>query len=199
VLHGQAAHLLRRVEDRPVAGAAAQIPRQFFLRQFARDALAAAHMVLVHPEQAHHEAGRAKAALGAVVSHHRLLGRMQASVFTCEVFHGPQSQAIDGMGQPDAAVDRLVADRFALAARPGRDLAQHDGAGTAVALAAAFLGAGCAQVFAQHFQQRALGWYIVQRDDLAAPDESEGLGFHAIQYGLFWRGGTARVTRIHLG
>jgi hypothetical protein len=36
-------------------------------------------------------------------------------------------------------------------------LAQHHGAGAAVAFATAFLGAGAVQVFAQHFQQRAVG------------------------------------------
>ena len=68
----------------------------------------------------------------------------------------------------DAAVDGAVTDFSALS------LADHNGAGAAVAFAAAFLGAGACQVLAQHLQQRAAGWYIGERDHLATPYELNG-------------------------
>jgi hypothetical protein len=80
----------------------------------------------------------------------------------------------------DAAVDRAVADAFPL--RPGQ-FSQHDGACAAVAFAAALFGAGESQVLTQQFQQRAVGWYIVQRDKLAPADESDRLRLHGNQYG----------------
>ena len=172
----KAGHLLRRVQDGPVAGAAAQVARQLGLRQFARNTLALRHMVLVHAKQAHDKAGRAKAALRAVALHHRLLRRMQRTGGPAlqqrvgrQVFHGPQGQPLHRMGHAYAAVDGLEAQRTTLG------LAQNHGAGAAVAFAAAFLGAGAAQVFAQQLQQGAGGWYIAQRHHLAAPDELNGL------------------------
>ena len=109
----QLLHLLRRVEDRTVAGAAAQVPRQFLLRQLTRHVTAPNNMVLVHAEHAHHEAGRAEAALRAVAADHRFLGRVQRAVGAGEVFHGPQRHAVDRMREPDAAVDGAVADAVA--------------------------------------------------------------------------------------
>ena len=175
----QFAHALRRVEDGAVAGAAAQVAREFFHRQLARDGLAFADMVLVHAEHAHHKAGRAEAALRAVAVHHGLLGGVQIGVVGAggldqriagQIFCGPQRHAVDGMGQANAAVDGLVVHcAIALGA-------QHDGAGSAVAFAAAFLGACAAQVFTQNFQQRAVGRDAVQCHDLAATDKAQGAG-----------------------
>ena len=61
------------VADGAVAGAAAQVAREFFLGQLAGDGLTMADMVLVHAEEAHHEAGSAEPALGAVALDHRFL------------------------------------------------------------------------------------------------------------------------------
>jgi hypothetical protein len=81
------------------------------------------------------------------------------------------------MGQADAAVDgavlQVVAVRFA----------QHHGAGAAIAFAATFLRTGAGEILSQDLQQRAVGWYIGQADELASTDESDRLGFHADQYG----------------
>ena len=91
------------------------------------------------------------------------------------------------MGQPDAAVDGPVAQgRWpGRGGDAGRQFGQHDGAGAAVAFAAAFLGSDLPQVFAQQFQQGPVGWYIVQRNQLATPDETDRLrlGLHGIKYG----------------
>jgi hypothetical protein len=81
------------------------------------------------------------------------------------------------VGEADAAVDGPVSD--ALAFR----FAEHYRAGAAVAFPASFLRAGAFQVLPQHFQKRALGWYIAQRDKLAAADESDRFRFHETQYG----------------
>jgi hypothetical protein len=132
--------------------------------------LALADAVLVHAEQAHHEAGGAEAALRPVAPDHGLLRRVQAAVGAGEVFDGPQRQAVDRVGQADAAVDRAVLQPV------GRGLAQHDGAGAAVAFTAALLGAGAGQVLAQQVEQGAVGRDIAQRDNLAAADESDGPG-----------------------
>ena len=165
---GQRGHPLGGVQNGPVPGAPAQVARQVLPGHIARDGLATDHPVLVHAEQAHHKAGGAKAALAAMALHHGLLGRVQGAVGRGNVFRSPHRHAIHRMGQPDAAVDG-----------PGFELAiacfaHHHGAGAAVAFAAALLGAGVAQVLAQHLQQRAVGWYIGQRYRLAAADELQG-------------------------
>ena len=147
---GQLGHLLGRLQDGTVAGAAAQIAGEFPLGQLTGDGLARHRMVLVHGKQAHDEAGRAKAALRGMAVHQGLLHRVQGARrlpggleqgVAGEVFDCPQCQTIDGMGQGDAAVDGPVGQ-----ALPG-GFGQHHGAGAAVALAAAFLGPSASEVF----------------------------------------------------
>ncbi|MCY1179346.1 hypothetical protein D9M73_197410 [compost metagenome] len=72
------------------------------------------------------------------------------------------------MRQPYAAVDRAVTQCAAFG------FTQNDGAGPAIAFAAAFLGAGKPQVLAQHLQKGACGWYIAQSYNFAPTDESNG-------------------------
>ena len=127
-------------------------------------------MVVVHAEQAHDETRRAKTALRAVRLHHRFLRRVQRAISTRNIFNGEQRHAVNRMRQPDAAVDGAKPDGAVVF------LAQHDGAGATVAFAAAFLGAGAAQVFAQQVKQCAAGWYIGNRDDFTAPDEADRIG-----------------------
>ena len=92
------------------------------------------------------------------------------AVLRGQVLDRPQRHAVDRMRQPDAAVDGAKTQRAVL------DLAEHDGAGAAVAFAAAFLGAGAAEVFAQQLQNGAPGWYIAQIHHFAPADEAEGPG-----------------------
>ena len=148
---GQGGHLLGRVQNGPVTGAAAQVARQRLLRLGATDRLVFQHLVLVQAKQAHGKAGRAKAALAGVALVQRLLHRMRCAVRGGQVGGGPQCHAIDGVRHSDAAVDGAVADLIAL------QLPQHHGAGAAVAFVAAFLGGAVAEVFAQQLQQRAGG------------------------------------------
>ena len=184
----QIGHLLGGVENRAVTGAAAQIARKIVLGLFARDGLALAHAVLVHAEQAHHEARRAEAALRSVAANHGFLGRVDAGGLVAhdqrvarEVFYGPQRQPVHGMRQAYAAVDCRIAQLLAFGR--GHGLAYHYRAGAAIALGAAFLGAGAAQVFAQHLEKRAFGRHIVQCHGLAAAYELQGREGH----GSTWR------------
>ena len=86
--------------------------------------------------------------------HHCSLCGMQLAVCSSQVFYRPQCHAVNGVGQPDAAVDcfelQLAIDCFA----------QHHSASAAVALAATFFGARGIKILAQHFKQRAGRWYI---------------------------------------
>ena len=68
---------LRRVDDRPVAGAAAQVAGQRVVDVARATARA---RVLVQPEQVITKPGRAEAALRAMAVDHRLLHRMQRAV-----------------------------------------------------------------------------------------------------------------------
>ena len=118
--------------------------------------------------------------------HHGLLGRMQVIPRDCgrddqrvlvNVLHGPQRQAVDGVGQAYAAVDGRQAQLFA-AACACLSLADDHGAGAAIALAAAFLGARAGQVFPQQFEQGPVGRHVVHRHYLAAAQKSESLCWH---------------------
>ena len=126
------ADLERRVDDRPIAGAAAQIPRQHIVDFVA--ARAAVALVIVR-EQAHHDARRAKAALRAMQTRHRLLHRMQHAVFG-EILDRDQFGAVELAEQRDARIDRLVSQAAIALAH------DDDGAGAAIAFRAAFFGAG---------------------------------------------------------
>ena len=102
----------RRVDDRAVARAAAEIAGERIV-----DGLAAhrPRAVLVEREQAHHDAGRAEAALRAVMLDHRRLHRMERAVVG-EVLDGDDLGAVDLAEQEDAGVDRLVAEPAVAAA-----------------------------------------------------------------------------------
>ena len=159
-------HLPGRLKNGSVTGAAAKVAGQFLPRQLARDAATLADMVLVHAEHAHDKARCAKAALRAMAVHHRLLRRVQRPVVCCQVFHRPQRHAVDGMGKAYATIDGAVPELAV------NNFPKHHRTGAAIALVATLLGAGLAQVLAQDFQKGPGGWYIGQRDELAAADES---------------------------
>ena len=171
-------HARGGVHDGPVAGAAAQVARQRVLRLLARDGGTGA--LVVQREQAHHEAGSAETALRAVAFDHRALRRVQllqagrragalAGRRLGDVLGGPDGLAVHAVRQPDAAVDGTHAQ-----AAVGPALAHGHGAGAAVTAGAALLHRGAVQVVAQQLQQRAVGWYIAQRDNFAAPQDAHG-------------------------
>ena len=136
------------VENWPVAGAAAQIARQTV---FQLGAAGAVGLAVVAGKQRHGKAWRAKAALRAVVVDQRLLQRVQA-VGVGQVFHGEQRLAVQRWQKLNTGVYRAQAQPAV-----GVQLAQHHGAGAAIALGAAFLAAGLAQVFTQVLQHGAGG------------------------------------------
>ena len=99
------AHALGGVDDRPVAGAAAQVAGQRVVDGLARRRVRA----LVEPEQAHREARRAEAALRGMALDQRLLHRVQAPVGRGERLDGEHRLAVERRQRPDAGVDRLPA------------------------------------------------------------------------------------------
>ena len=120
----------RGIDDRTVAGAAAQVPGDPVVHGGAGDGPACG--IMEQREQRHHEAGRAEAALGAVEVDHRLLHRMQA--VGREVVDRDHVAAVGLPGEHDAGIhggiDQPLAD----------PPPQHHRAGAAVALRASLLG-----------------------------------------------------------
>ena len=168
---GQLEHALGRVDDRTVAGAAAQVAGQRVGDGRALGAGAGGRMRLAQRGHRHDEAGRAEAALRAVALDQRLLHRMRLR----QVFHGDDGAAVERGQEAQAGVD--IADRHA-AGRGVVALGHQHGAGAAVALVAAFLGAGAARagVLAQPVEQRAGGRHAFKRDGVAAVDEADRSG-----------------------
>ena len=157
-----------RVDDRPIAGAAAQIAGEHVVERLPVGRAAA---FVVVSKQAHDDAGRAEAALRAVVARHRRLHRMQDAVIG-EVLDRDQLGAIHLADQRDAGIDRLV-DQAAVALAH-----QNDGAGAAVAFRAAFFGAGGALLEAQPVEHGGARGKPVERDPAATSDELQKFSRH---------------------
>ena len=131
-------------DDRPVAGAAAQVAGERLVDLVAARQARPSGLVLVERPQGHHEARRAEAALRAVAIDHRLLDGVQRAIWLAQVFHGIEGAAVEGGQELDAGVDGLEGETaFAI------EFADDDGAGAAVAFRAAFLGAAGTQILAQ--------------------------------------------------
>ncbi len=146
VLALDAAGLLRRRQNRPVAGAAAQVARQRLLRLLTLVFPA----VLLQTEHRHYKSRRAKTALRAVAIDHRLLHAVQlAMVF--QILHRDQLFAVQRADERQAGIDAAVAQLSAFR------LGQYDGASAAVTGSTAFFGAATAQVAAQIVQHRGVG------------------------------------------
>ena len=135
----QLQHAMRGRDDRRIARAAAEVAGERVvdpLRAQRGGAVVGLGVVLVEREQRHHEAGRAEAALRAVALDHRPLHGVRRAVRAGEVLDRQQLAAVQLADEPDAGVDRLVADA------PVSEPPDRDRAGAAVALVAALLGAG---------------------------------------------------------
>ncbi|MCY1293266.1 hypothetical protein D9M70_425220 [compost metagenome] len=141
-----AAGLLGGVDDRAVAGAAAEVAGQGFQGV----GLVEAIRLLLQGEHRHDEAGGAEAALRAVAVDHGLLHGVQLAL-VLEVFDGDQLLAVQGGDEGQAGVQAAVANAFA------DQFADHHGAGTAVAGGAAFFGSGFADVLTQVVQHGDIG------------------------------------------
>ena len=140
-------HRLGGGGDRAIAGAAAEIAGERIVDPVA----VRLARLLVEREQRHHEARRAEAALRAMAIDHRLLAGMQRAVGRGQILHRQQLLAVQRADELDAGIDRAIAQAVAV------QLAQHHGAGAAIALAAAFLGADAALRAAQIVQHGRVG------------------------------------------
>ena len=153
-------HAPGRRNDRPIAGAAAQIARQRIV-----DPVAIKRLVFVEQgEQRHDEAGRAEAALRAVGFHHGLLHRMQAAVGDLEVLDGEELLAVERRHELDAGIDGAIADAIAI------ELTEDDRAGAAVAFRATLLGSHriAALRAAEELQHRHGRWQTLEADQVRA-------------------------------
>ena len=111
---------------------------------------------MVGREQAHHNPGRAKAALRGVIVDHRLLQRMQLAACG-QVLDRDELRAVELAQEQDAGVERLVGEPAATEPR------QRDGAGAAIALRAAFLRPLRPHFLAQPVEDRRAGGESVER------------------------------------
>ncbi len=152
----------RRVDDRPVAGAAAEISRQ----RLADASVGRGLALVIEREQAHDDPRRAEAALRAVKVDHRLLKRVQR-VAVGEVLDRQHFRAVDLPEQQDAGVDGLVSERAAAQAR------EDHRAGAAIAFGAAFLRSLGPRLLAQPIEQRRARREAIQRDGFAAKAEGQ--------------------------
>ena len=132
---------LAGIEDRAVAGAAAEVARQVVGELLARGPRAGIQVPLVGRPQRHHEARRAEAALGAVALDQRLLHRVELrhrvlvvplrvdrlAALALEIFHREQRLAVQRGQELDAGVDRLQLQAADRARRTGgRELTDDD-------------------------------------------------------------------------
>ena len=128
--------LIDRVDDVRIGRAAAQVAAHVF----ADFGVALGVAFLDAGDRRHDLAGRAVAALEGVVIDEGLLHRMQRAVRLGEAFDGGDLLALDARGERQARQHAAAVD-------------QHR-AGAALAMVAALLGAGQADVLAQRVEQR---------------------------------------------
>ena len=126
---------LGRPDDRRIAGAAAQVAGKLIVM--------VGRAIEVRHGHADDKAWRAKAALAAMMGDHRLLHRVKCAARAGDALDRSHRLAVKLRQEEDACVQRLRAILI-------RD---HHGAGAAVALIAAFLGAGQPARFAQPVKQ----------------------------------------------
>ena len=171
----------RGVRDRAVAGATAQVAGE----PVVHNRPVRAPPRVVKGEEAHHESGGAEPALRRVQIDHGALHGMQRSVGGSEIFHGDDFGPVDHSQKQDAAIHRLVAQATVSVEAPDRD-----GAGTAVALRTAFLGAARAFPDPEMVEQSLGRGEVAPFDDTAAADEANAVAGH---------GSASPVGRVPVG
>jgi len=170
------------IDDRPVAGAAAQIARQRIVDPVAGRGTAA---FVVMREQAHHNTRRTEAALRAVVARHGFLDRVQHAV-VLKIFDRDQFGAVELAEQGDARIDGLIDQAPVTLAR------HHDRTGATIALRAAFFGADRAFFQPQPVEHGgARGKFVDPHCPAAALKlqnvSGHGSGLGALCLGISWR------------
>ena len=168
VHRGAGAGFAGGVDDRPVAGAAAEIARETIVDLGAVGSLA---LAMEMREQAHDNARRAKTALRPMPRGHRRLHRMQPSVVR-KVLHRDQFAAVELAECGDAGVDRLI--NQAAVVLPG----DHHGAGAAIAFGAAFLGSGRALLQPQPVEHGCLRHKPIEPNGPAFAAELDAVSGH---------------------
>ncbi len=152
------ARLLGGGQNRAITGTTTQVAGQGFVGLMGIGFAA----VLLQGKQRHHKAGGTKAALRAMTLDHRLLHAVQLPLML-EVFDADQLLAVQRRHERQARIEAAITQRL-LAVGVTVQLANHDGAGTAVTTGATFLGTGLVCLLTQVGQhghvriQAALGF-----------------------------------------
>ncbi len=167
----QVVGLLRGADDGPVSGAAAEIAGE----QVVDAGEVGLRLGAVGGPEAHHEARRAEAALRAVTLGQRGLHRVEPAVRSAQVLDGDDLAPVQHGQELDAGVDRADDHRAG-----GVALAQAHGAGAAVALGTALLGAGEPPLVAEPVQQRRGRRQVRDLDRGAVEQESDRFAHDAI-------------------
>jgi len=170
IRHGNGAGLPGGVDNGPVAGAAAEIARQRIVDCCPIGSLAIA---VEMREQAHDDAGRAKAALRPVTGRHRGLHRMQFSLVR-EILDRDEFAAVQLAERRDAGVHRFIKQA------PVMLPCDHHRARTAIAFGAAFLGSGRALLQPQPVEYRRLRRKPIEPDGSVFPAELNAVSRHLV-------------------
>ena len=99
----------------------------------------------------------------------RPLHGVQSAILPFQALDGDQLLAVKRRQKLDTRVDGAEPDVVA------RKLAEHDGAGAAVALGAAFLGTGPAEVLAQEIEHGTGRCHAIDAANLAVEHETNGI------------------------
>ena len=113
------------------------------------------------------DAGCAKAALGAVIVHHRLLDRAERAIGTVEIFHAHHMGGVKRADKTDAGIHRFINENSIVHA------ADQHGACAAIALGTAFLAAGQAAVEPEPVEQGEVRCEAREFDRLIVEQESD--------------------------
>src|SRR4029450_5998197 len=158
---GQSEHLLSGFKDMTIARAAAQVPGQSGADLRRRRAPPLPGVYEIERPERHDEARCAEPALRTVTRHHRCLHGMQSAVALTQMLYCEQRLAVEGRHELHTGIDRLHGESITL------QLAENDGAGTAVALGAAFFRASLPEIFTQKMEDRLGRGDMAHSRDLA--------------------------------
>ena len=166
-------HVLGGIQNRAIAGAAAQIASQRIGQVAAGWGLGTHSLGLIGGPHRHHKTRCAKTALRAMVVHHRLLNRVQrAPPQGFQKLHGEDCFAMQARYKSQAGIDGA---QLQSARRGVVQCAHHHGARPTVAFVTPLLGAGVVGVFAQPVEHGS-GWRAtLQLDRLTVLEKTKRL------------------------
>ncbi len=155
---------LRRLDDRFIAGAAAQIALQCTFDV----GVGRFRIGKPKPVQRGDDARRAEAALRTMIVHHRLLHRAERAIGPVEVFDGYHMGGIERADEADAGIDAFIDQH------PVFDPPDQNRAGAAIAFRAAFLGSGQPPLEPKPVKQRQVRGKTGEFHGLLVENESNG-------------------------